>query len=264
MAGNRRVTDTATIITEIRSAIESSTKKSKRLLCKTLLKNFGLKVKTKDRTEALMKNLNDADIFVTPSLIDCDRNDWVTLSISDHSIRLSDKKETHSKIISDNHETLNILEGIISKQFNTEKEVEIRFVLPLLSLLGYTEEDRADGYPVEIYEGVRKSLKEADFVLFDGKNRAKDNALLVIEAKTVGKKLEKYVPQARSYAMWLGTPYYLVTNGDDIKVFHFRSAISSDIEVFNSKRQDLVVTFDNLFRYLNKEAIIDYKKRSNK
>lgn len=260
MAGKNKVTDTATIIAEIKSAIESSAKKSKRLLFKTLLHKFGFKDKKPERVQTIIKYLDDAGIFVTPSLIDCDRNEWVTISISDPPIPLADK-EVPSPIQSENLDTLNKLEEIISKRFNTEKEVEIRFILPLLSLLGYTEEDRADGCPVEIYEGVRKILKEADFVLFDGKNRAKDNALLVIEAKTVDKKLDKYVPQARSYAMWLGTPYYLVTNGDDIKVFHFRSAISSDVEVFNGKRQELTMTFGNLYRYINKEAIIEYKRQ---
>jgi hypothetical protein len=257
MAKKSKVKDTATIITEIKSAIESSSKKSKRLLLKTLLRNFGLKAKTKERAETLTKDLNDAGIFVTPFLIDCDRNEWVTLSISDPPIPIAEKEIT-STIQCENNEIFN---EIIGKRFNTEKEVEIRFILPLLSLLGFTEEDRADGYPVEIYEGVKKSIKEADFVLFDGKNRAKDNALLVVEAKTVEKKLDKYVPQARSYAMWLGTPYYLVTNGEDIKIFHFRSAISSDVEVFNGKRQDLSATFGNLYRYINKEAIIEYKRQ---
>ncbi|MHB9072559.1 MAG: type I restriction enzyme HsdR N-terminal domain-containing protein [Desulfobaccales bacterium] len=260
MARKSKVPDSATIINEIKSAIESSSKKSKRLLFKTLLKNFGLKVKTKERAETLMKDLNDACIFVTPSLIECDRNEWVTLSINDPPIPLAEK-EVPSPIQSENHDTLDKLQEIISKRFNTEKEVEIRFILPLVALLGFVEEDRADGYRVEIYEDVRKSLKEADFVLFDGKNRAKDNALLVIEAKTVDKKLEKYIPQARSYAIWLGTPYYLVTNGEDIKVFHFRSAISSDVEVFSGKRQDLAATFGNLYRYINKQAIIEYKRQ---
>lgn len=64
--------------------------------------------------------------------------------------------------------------------------METRFILPLLERLGHEEEDRADGYTVEIYEGVRKATEEEDFVLFDGPSRIRDNALLVIEAKGAG------------------------------------------------------------------------------
>lgn len=153
------------------------------------------------------------------------------------------------------------LSTVASKQFGSEKEVEIRFVIPLLDRLGYGEDDRADGYPVDQVVGVRKIRTEADFVLFDGRNRTRDNALLVVEAKSAGKRLADYVQQARSYAMFLGTPYFLVTNGDDIRVYLYRSPIESDIEVYRVSRGDLAATFPALFNLIGKPAIIEYKRR---
>jgi hypothetical protein len=72
----------------------------------------------------------------------------------------------------------------------------LRFVIPLLERIGYNEDDRADGHPVEQVIGVRKTRTEADFVLFDGKNRSNDSALLVVEAKNIGKNLSDHIQQA--------------------------------------------------------------------
>jgi hypothetical protein len=206
--------DVDEILMDIKGAIESSPKKSKRILCKTLLTNLGFKAKTKERSEVLMNKFDELGIFITPSLLECNRDEWLTLSVTEPKIPVATIDEKDEVKFTEVYQDDNIdkkIDEITLKDFDTEKEVEIRFVLPLLSLLGYSEKDRADGYPVNIYTGVKKSVKEADFVLFNGKNRAEDNALLVIEAKSVGKKLDKHIHQARSYAMWLGTPYYLVT-----------------------------------------------------
>lgn len=129
--------------------------------------------------------------------------------------------------------------------------------------LGFSEDDRADGYPVEQVVGVKRSKTEADFVLFDGRNRTKDNALLVVEAKALGRNLADHISQAKSYAMFLGTPYFLVTNGDDIRVFLYRSPIESDVEVFKAKRRDLAQTFRTLYNFISREAIVEYKRKKS-
>lgn len=249
---------------EIKGAIESTPKRAKRILCKTLLKECGFQVKTKDRAELLMKTFTEAGITVIPNLTECDRDDWITLSFVQPSVPVEDFLPGNN-LISDKEVAKTVddlwFNELLTKSFDSEKEVEIRFILPLLDRLGYSEDDRADGYPVEIYEGVRKTTKEADFVLFDGRNRCKDNALLVIEAKAMGKKLADYIGQARTYAIWLGTPYYLVTNGDEIRVFLYRSPIESDIEVYTAQRKDLRESFRNLYNLISKKAIVEYQKR---
>ncbi len=256
--------DKAQIANSIREAIEESPKKSKRVLLKTLLKMFGHKTRQRHWIEAMDKCLTDAGVLFSPPLFEVEREGWVILSVTDPHLPVGTFTPSETVRADGTREDMlpdSWLDTIKGKVFNSEKEVEIRFVLPLLERLGYTEEDRADGYPVEQIVGVKKTKTEADFVLFNGLNRSKDSALLVVEAKNVGKKLADHVGQARSYAMFLGTPYYLVTNGDDIRVFLYRSPIESDVEVFKSTRRDISSTFPTLFNLVSKQAIIEYKRR---
>ena len=246
----------------IREAIDGSQKKSKRLLLKTLLKMFGYKTRQRNSIETMEQCLTEVGIFISPPLFEVDRDGWVVLSVVDPYLPVGDfSKEKQEKTGKRNQ--IDWLENISKKSFNSEKEVEIRFVIPLLERLGYKEEDRADGYPVEQVVGVRKTKTEADFVLFNGLNRSRDNALMVVEAKNTGKKIGDYIGQARSYAMFLGTPYFLVTNGDDIRVFLYRSPIESDVEVFKSTRMHISSTFQSLYNLVSKKAIVEYKRQKS-
>lgn len=256
--------DKPQIAKSIREAIEESPRKSKRVLLKTLLKMFGHKTRQRHWIEAMEKSLTDEGVLISPPLIEADRDAWVVLSVTDPRLPVGDFSPTVPVDLDGNKQAQEPdpwLTTIASKTFNSEKEVEIRFVLPLLERLGYSEEDRADGFPVEQIVGVKKTKTEADFVLFNGLNRSKDCALLVVEAKNVGKKLADHIGQAKSYAMFLGTPYFLVTNGDEIRAFLYRSPIESDVEVFKSTRKDICSTFATLFNLLSKQAVIEYKQR---
>lgn len=255
--------DKIQVSNSIREAIKDSPKKSKRVLLKTLLKMFGHKTRQRHWIEEMDKSLTKSGILVSPSLVEVARDGWVVLSVTDPQLPVAFPKDQGDDVATNNQSLTqdSWLDTISSKSFNSEKEVEIRFVLPLLERLGYSEDDRADGYPVEQIVGVRKTKTEADFVLFNGLNRCKDSALMVVEAKNVGKKLADHIGQARSYAMFLGTPYFLVTNGDDIRVFLYRSPIESDVEVFKSTRKDISSTFSALFSLVSKKAIIEYKRQ---
>ncbi len=253
----RRKKNLPDVAAEIKEAIENSPRKSKRVLLKTLLSACGFATKTKDRAAALAQALSDAGIAAFPSIVDAGRDDWITLSLLNPQVPVMPTSETAERTIDADP----WFDQIGTKPLDSEREVEIRFILPLLERLGYDEEDRSDGYTVEIYEGVRKSTKEADFVLFDGPNRSKDNSLLVVEAKSLGRKVSDYIGQARTYAIWLGTPYYLVTNGDELRVFLYRSPIESDVEVFSATRQTLKGAFSGLYNLISKEAIVEYKRR---
>jgi hypothetical protein len=129
---------------------------------------------------------------------------------------------------------------------------------------GYVEDDFAIGYPVQIYEGVKKVNKEADFVLFNGLSHTKDDALLVVEAKKTEKIItEDTLGQVRAYALWLTTPYYLVTNGDDVRLYLFRGAMQADL-LLSFNRKDMRQQWPVLYQSLNKQAVIDYKHRLGK
>lgn len=251
----------------IKEAINDSPKKSKRVLLKTLLKMYGHKTRKTQWIELMQHTLEAVGVATFPLLADAGRDDWVVLSVISPSLPVRDFTKDCTTYFPDDQslpcEDNEWLNCIAMKTFNSEKEVEIRFVLPLLEHLGYTEDDRADGYPVEQVVGVRKSRTEADFVLFDGLNRSKGSALLVVEAKNVGKALHDHIGQARSYAMFLGAPYYLVTNGDDIRVFLYRSPIEADVEVFKSCRNNILKTFKTMYNLISKRATIEYRRKKS-
>lgn len=252
------------VASSIRDAIDDSPKKSKRVRLKTLLKMCGRKTKQRHWVDAMSQSLTDAGVLISPPLAETGRDSWVVLSVTDPRLPVGDFSPTEMDDLAvdgQSKEKDRWLTTIATKEFNSEKEVEIRFVLPLLERLNYSEDDRADGYPVEQIVGVRKARTEADFVLFAGLDRSKDSALMVVEAKKVGKNLADHVGQARSYAMFLGTPYFLVTNGDDIRVFLYRSPIESDVEVFRSTRNDIADSFPKLFNLVSKQAIVEYRRR---
>ena len=95
--------------------------------------------------------------------------------------------------------------------------------------------------------------------------RPKEDALLIVEAKKAGRVLtEDSAGQARAYAMWLTTPYYIVTNGNDIRVYLFRGAMQPDVLLMNFKREELRQHWGALYKYLNKSAAIEYKDRLSK
>jgi len=254
--------DFQAVAVAILDAINDSPKKSRRVLLKTLIRMYGFKTRQKHWLDAIQNSLNDAGIITSPAVADAGRHDWIVLSVTDPRIPVDDFSAT-----AENDDGGPSIEGdqwigtVSDKLFRSEREVEIRFILPLLERLGYSEDDRSDGYPVEQIVGVRRTRTEADFVLFDGLNRGKDNALLVVEAKNIGKNIVDHIGQARSYAMFLGTPYFMVTNGDEMRVFLYRSPIESDVEVFKSHRKDLVSTFKNLYNIICKRAIVEYKRK---
>lgn len=256
-------TDFQSVASAIREAINDSPKKSRRILLKTLLKMYGFKTRQRHRLDAIQQSLDDIGVVSAPAVSEAGRNDWIILSVTvphipidDFTLPVNNGNGVPAPIGDDPW-----VSTIASKTFRSEREVEIRFVLPLLERLGYSEDDRSDGYPVEQVIGVRRTKTEADFVLFDGLNRTRDNALLVVEAKKVGKNLSDHIGQAKSYAMFLGTPYFMVTNGDDIRIFLYRSPIESDVEVFKSCRKDLSLTFKTMYNIICKRAVVEYKKK---
>jgi len=239
----------------LKDSISLAPKQTRRMLLRSLLTKFGFKVRTQERMQRLAIAFSDAGIIAKPALAECDREGWISLSIKPQG------KPLHPDIGFQDP----WFDEVAKKEFATEKEVEIRFIVPLLERLGFDEDDRADGFPIEIVVGTKRTMAEADFVLFDGRNRSMDNALLVIEAKRTTKRVKDFISQARSYAMFLGTPFYLVTNGDDIQVFRYQSPLEADRLIFTGNRISLRNSFAELFRIIGKPHAIannlDRRKR---
>lgn len=61
----------------IRAAIVDTPKKSKQVLLKTLLKQFGYKTRQKHFVEAVDKALSASGVMVSPPLDTAGREDWI-------------------------------------------------------------------------------------------------------------------------------------------------------------------------------------------
>jgi hypothetical protein len=263
MAKASSITD---VVEEIFQSILATPKRQRRLRSSTLWDKFGFERRTKDRVEqvkealrhhSLIMNLDDAT-FGTEA-----KDEWIILSYIEPDLpptALPTEPPAPTPTPPDDWFML-----ISNRVFESEREVEYYFVVPLLEHLGYTEDDFAIGYPVQMYEGVKKVNKEADFVLFNGGSRTKEDALLIVEAKKTGRVLtEDAVGQARAYAMWLSTPYYLVTNGSDIRVYLFRGAVQPDVLLMTLNGTDLKQQWGTLYQTLNKNAVVAYKEKLSK
>jgi hypothetical protein len=253
------------VIEEIFQSILATPKKQRRLRSATFWEKLGFKVRTKERVEMVKTALHQRSLvtnFDDSNFGGEDKDEWIVISYI--------APELPSGVI--DHEQAPIIDIPIPDDawfdlmthriFESEREVEYYFIVPLLEKLGYVEDDFVIGFPVQMYEGVNKVKKEADFVLFNGLSRDKNDALLVVEAKRTEKIIaDDAVGQARAYAMWLSVPYYLVTNGEEIRVYLFRGAVQPDLMLMTFKRPELKNQWAPFYQAINKEAVIAYKAK---
>ncbi|GAA4021350.1 hypothetical protein GCM10022631_39380 [Deinococcus rubellus] len=97
--------------------------------------------------------------------------------------------------------------------FPLERDVEQKFILPLLTFLGYQTEQLHWGYAVQVGRS-RGRYPEADVVV-EEHNCHK----LVIEAKKPGESLAKAALQGLTYAQALQIPAVLVTDGLELALW---------------------------------------------
>jgi hypothetical protein len=260
------VTPIPDVVEDMFQSVLATPKRQRRLRSKTFWEKFGFKRRTKDRVEQVKEAIKQHGLLVNldDTVFGTEHDDeWIVLTFVEPQPPAIDPVEPPKVQIPTPPDTW--FELIERRAFESEREVEYYFVVPVLEQLGYAEDDIAIGYPVQMYEGVKKVNKEADCVLFDGSTRSKDSALLIIEAKKTERTLtEDAVGQARAYAMWLTTPYYLVTNGDDIRVYLFRGAIQSDVLLMNFHRREFRQQWPLFYQTLHKVSVIEYKERLGK
>lgn len=243
---------------QLRSSILATPRRQRRLKSRTLWSLFGFKVRSADRVTAVSSALDARNILVTTgdgtALGVEDRDSWLVLSYLDPTPAPAPEPEP-----SPPPEWFDLVERRV---FESEREVEYYFVIPLFERLGYGEDDFAVGHPVTIYEGVRRVRAQADCVLFDGVERSPDRALVVVEAKRAGRTLaDDAAGQARAYAMWLATPFYVVTNGDRLRVYLFRGAVQSDVLLLDVERFELRERWQELARLVGRSAVVEHKRR---
>ena len=164
-----------------------------------------------------------------------------------------------------------LINDFLKQNIQSEAEVRSKLIVPLLELLGYPMDFRAEEFPVYGYEGS-KSLKSkaADFLQFDSNefdtHRGKSNSeiewvyehsLLVFEAK---KPTEKVLVRGQPvfYSAWTKSVAYMISNGIDIEGY-IVNANYTDTCVFSCKVEEIPQNWEDINR-LNYNQVLQLKQ----
>ena len=271
----------AEAMAEMAQSVLATPNHRRRLKSGTFWERLGCKRRTPERIKEVCELLEHHCVSVSlrarhsmDELLDVafgneDRADWVVLTHQGPASMQSVSPEatTQPDIVTTPLDSW--FQDVIQLSFRSEADVVYKFIGPLFEHLGYEEPDIAYEHPVEMYFGREKFKdKEADVVLFMRDDHVNDthkheNTLIVAEAKKLGKPIDADVEgQARSYAMWLSPVYYVVTNGEDVKVFLYQMTAAEDILVMPPiKRADLKQRWPELFKLLCKKRVLEVKEK---
>lgn len=244
------------------------TGKSKRLKVRKLLKYFNYEKRTEDSATKITELLADNNILLNPSIMKIG-DDW-KLKFDD-IVYLTPRIETARKEVEQIKSTEiydwksdKWFNEVLTKEFRTEKEVENKFIIPLLNRLNFSENDRYDGMLVSAAHGSKQTTLEVDFALFNSENKNLENQpLLVVEAKKEGRlnkqlELDKAQKQVKSYAVWLSCHFGLVTDSKTIQIIDLFTKINGMTVLFKCKREELKEKFDEIYKLISKESLTNY------
>jgi hypothetical protein len=137
-----------------------------------------------------------------------------------------------------------------------EVEMEAKFVFPLLRHLGYSDEHLSMRVPVAMQKGSSETRGEADWVAWKNHNEA----IVVVEAKAPRVPLKQSViRQARSYAIRLEAPVYIVTNGEEIRVF--QRGVIKDHCVLMCITENLHAEWESLEAVASRTSVLALRER---
>src|SRR3972149_351315 len=246
----------AEVALEVYQSVEQSSDKQKRLKSSTFWRLFDVKSRQQTVVDRIARLLEAQGLKVSVKsavpLGEEKDDDWIVLTL-----RLPQPAGVPPPVSSTQWPSPEWFEMIQAKTYESEREVEAFFITPLLAKLGYGYDDIVIGYPVRMFKGVQKTTTEADFAIFNGLSRDQKDALLIIEAKRSEKGISvEHVSQAKSYAQELLPAYYIVTNGQHIKVYQFNGMLAPDDCVMDFDRTGLKEKWQELFGYVSKEATL--------
>lgn len=205
--------DPAEIVATLRRSIEASQWGSRRVRARRFKDLFGFQAWSSARREMVTGLLAGEGIVCQPSLEQAGRDDWLVLSIPTPPVTGGPAPEPRPSAQWFAH-----LEEV---RPGSEREVEMHIISPLFEQLGYGQEQEAAGFGFTMWEGVRQHHAEAGLLYFasDVHDLQAGEPLVLVECKTVGKRPDAGLGQARSYAYWLKPAYYMVTDGDHLTVW---------------------------------------------
>lgn len=253
--------------------VDRAASNTKRLKLKTLLSKFGYEKRSDSNTAEITKALHDAGLAVNPPLVrygetwEISTEDWVYLSLN---------AEPAAGDVSPNPTALpqgwnadGWFDRIPGLELRSEMEVEIKFAVPLLAKLGYSDEDRFDGMPVPASHGSRGRPLVIDHAVFNAAHDAiKGQPLLTVEAKRDSyllkdKQLRQAHDQAKCYCYWTQCHFFMVTDSQIVSVFRVGHGRFDRIEpIFECARHELKARFADLYSLVSKETLTThYLKR---
>lgn len=166
-----------------------------------------------------------------------------------------------------------LIEDFLKQNIQSEAEVRSKLIVPLLELLSYPMELRAEEFPVYGYEGSKAlTAKAADFLQFTSNEFAKNrenkasslewvynHSLLVFEAK---KPTEKLLVKGQPvfYSAWTKSVAYMISNGVNIEGY-IVNANYSDTCVFSCLVSEIPAKWDEINK-LNYKNILEIKNAS--
>ncbi|ALG67886.1 type I restriction enzyme HsdR N-terminal domain-containing protein [Beggiatoa leptomitoformis] len=255
------------IIEQLKSTLDV---KPKRMKVKTLIKKFGFVRRTEENMLRLTELFRDHEILVNPTIMKLgdtwrlDLEDWIYLSLDTPQPQLPESTAEMQVIEWDGNQWLD-LENLADKQLRTEKEVEMKFIIPLLFKLGFNETDRYDDMAINAATGSKPTVLHIDFALFNSELESlKNQVLLTVEAKrenrlTTQKEIIQARNQAKSYALWTGCSFCLITDGNIIEVFSLpRTHLEKETILFNCSRIELASKFSELYKIISKSVLTQF------
>jgi hypothetical protein len=248
--------------------VKHSSKGVKRLKLKTLLAKFGYSKRSDNNTAQITNVLSEHGLRMNPPIMrlgdswEITTEDWIYLSCPN---AIAHETSVGAATLPSSWNADGWFDRIAKLELRTEKEVEIKFVVPLLARLGYTEDDRYDGMPIPAAHGSRGTTLVLDFALFNNDLESlKNQPLLTVEAKredllTKQKQLESAHNQAKSYCLWTQCDYFLVTDSRTIQAYRVgRGKFGELSPVFSCDRQELAERFAHLYSILSKEQLTSH------
>lgn len=249
----------AEIALEVYQSVYENNNKQKKLRSSTFWKYFKVDSRQPAVVERIEQLLTDHKINIIVKSGDAfgkeSPHDWIILTLDETSGPAVFVDPTRAP-------SSEWFQEMQTRAFESEREVETYFIVPILEKLGYHYDDIVIGHPIKMFKGVKKIKTEADFVVFKGPSRELEDVLLVVEAKKSDRDITSdHIGQAKSYAHELLAACYIITNGQQIKVYWFSGTLLPDRLVADIDRSNLCNKWADLYGYASKEATIHRKTR---
>jgi hypothetical protein len=258
----------------IRSELEGAATGAKRLKVRSLLRRFGYSKRSDINTAAITTALDASGIAINPAIVrlgddwELDYEDWVYLSATQGETSGAGTKGIPAPRAS--YDVDAWFGRAAQLTLRSEREVETKFIIPLLSRLGYTEDDRFDGMVVRAQMGSKPTRLTIDCAVFDASTEALTNQpLLIVEAKreellTKSAELLRARDQAKSYALWTRCDFYLVTDGRTLQLHDLKHWGTHDTPLFACARRQLGECFGQLHALASKPVLVEHYLRKQR